>query len=88
MKNKSYDKKIFRLIHMLNRLNSGNLFRTSELAEEFNVTSRTIQRDLELLNMAGFPVIYEDDKYKFMNGFSLQKISVTPAEKFLLNIWV
>jgi gas vesicle protein len=72
---------------MLNRLNSNHFFKTSELAEEFNVTMRTVQRDLELLDMAGFPIIPEDDKYKFMNGFSLQKISVTPTERFLLNIF-
>lgn len=87
MKNKSYDKKMFRLIHMLNKLNSGSLFRTSELADQFNVTVRTVQRDLELLNMAGFPLVYEDERYKFMNGFSLQKINVSPTERFLLNVF-
>lgn len=85
MKNKSYDKKIFRLLHVLQRLNGGDFFKTSELAQEFNVTRRTVQRDLELLNLAGFPIAYENDGYKFIDGFSLQKITVTPAEKFLLS---
>jgi hypothetical protein len=85
MKNKSYDKKIFRLFHALQRLNGGDFFKTSELAREFNVTARTVQRDLELLDSAGFPLVYENDGYRFMDGFSLQKITVTPAERFLLN---
>ena len=85
MKNKSYDKKIFRLIFILNKLNSGKLIKTSELAKEFNVTVRTVQRDFELLNMTGFPLVSSSGGYKFMEGFSLQKIAVTSEEKFLLN---
>lgn len=84
MKNKSYDKKIFRLLHVLQRLNGGQFFKTSELAQEFNVTRRTVQRDLELLDSAGFPLVYENDGYRFMEGFSLQKITVTATERFLL----
>ncbi len=69
----------------MQRLNGGQFFKTSDLAREFNVTRRTIQRDLELLNSAGFPLVYENDSYRFVDGFSLQKITVSPAERFLLN---
>lgn len=87
MKNNSYDKKIFRLIYILNKLNSTTPLKTSDLAREFNVTQRTVQRDLELLNTAGFPLDYSDAGHKFMDGFSLQKIAVTPEERFLLNLF-
>lgn len=84
-KNKDYDKKIFRLIYVLNKLNSNAPLKTAELAEEFSVTRRTVQRDLELLSTAGFPLTYDDNGHKFMDGFSLQKIIVSPQERFLLN---
>lgn len=88
MKNKSYDKKIFRLIHILNLLDSGKQISTQALAEEFNVSFRSIQRDIMLLSTAGFPLIsIERGKHAFMQGFSLKKISVTAEERFLLNIF-
>lgn len=87
MKNSSYDKKIFRLMFILNRLSNRQIVATSELAKEFNVTVRTVQRDLELLSMTGFPLLLEDGTYKFEGGFSLRKISVTPEEKFLLMLF-
>jgi hypothetical protein len=88
MKNKSYDKKIFRLLHVLQRLNGREFVKTSDLAQEFSVTRRTIQRDLVLLESAGFLLDHENDGYQFAEGFSLQKITVTPAEKFLLNSFI
>ncbi|MBU0896722.1 MAG: HTH domain-containing protein, partial [Candidatus Omnitrophica bacterium] len=57
MKNKSYDKKIFRLLFILNKLETRKKVSTSDLAKEFNVSLRTVQRDIELLSMAGFPLI-------------------------------
>lgn len=87
MKNNSYDKKIFRLIYILNKLDGGNDIKTSELATEFNVTQRTVQRDLDLLNTAGFPLVNVDCGHKFMNGFALKKIAVTHEEKFMLNLF-
>lgn len=78
---------MFRLIYILNKLNSGIAIKTVELANEFNVTKRTVQRDLELLNIAGFPLDYSDSGHKFMDGFSLQKIAVSPEERFLINLF-
>ncbi|MCX5706002.1 MAG: HTH domain-containing protein [Candidatus Omnitrophica bacterium] len=87
MKNNSYDKKIFRLLFILNRLANQEIVATTSLAEEFNVTVRTVQRDLELLSMTGFPLSLNNGTYKFEEGFSLRKISVTPEEKFLLMLF-
>jgi len=87
MKNNNYDKKIFRLISILNKLDCGKPVLSSELAKEFNVNIRSIQRDIELLGMSGFPLIPTDKgKYKFMDGFSLRKMKVTNEEASLLTL--
>ncbi len=48
---KEYDKVAKRLAFILQKLNSGERFSTDELAEEFNVDKRTIQRDLNNFNI-------------------------------------
>ena len=87
MKNNSYDKKMFRLMYILNRLSAGAEVTSPNLAKEFNVTVRTVQRDLNLLEATGFPLILENGRYKFAEGFSLKKISVTKDEKFMLMLF-
>lgn len=87
-KNKNYDKKIFRLVSILNKLNGGGKVRSSELAGEFNVSIRSVQRDLDLLNMTGFPLdIPEKGVYSFMPGFSLRKLMLTNEEASLLTFF-
>ena len=86
-KNNSYDKKIFRIFYILNKLNDGCRLKTSDLSKEFNVNVRTIQRDIQLLNTVGFPLISDSRSYKFMEGFTLRKITVSPAEKLLLTLF-
>ena len=86
MKPKSYDKKIFRLWAMLNKLDSGKKVCTTELAKEFNVSIRSIQRDVELLNMVGFPVIScGKGCYAFTEGFSLKRIMISEEDASLLS---
>lgn len=88
MKNKNYDKKIFRLVSILNKLNGGGKVRSSELAEEFNVSIRSVQRDLDLLNLTGFPLdTQEKGIYSFMPGFSLRKLMLTNEEASLLTFF-
>ena len=86
-KTKQYDKKIFRLLYALNKLDRGGKVSTRELSKEFNVSQRTVQRDLELLNMAGFPLAALDDKgqHAFAEGFSLKKLMLTKEEASLLS---
>ena len=87
MKNKNYDKKIFRLISILNKLDRSKTISSSDLAKEFNVSIRSIQRDIELLSMSGFPLLpLEKGRYKFMDGFSLKKMQVTREEASLLSL--
>jgi predicted DNA-binding transcriptional regulator YafY len=87
-KEKDYDKKIVRLMTMLNKLNGGSRILSGESAKEFNVTIRTIQRDIDLLCQTGFPVdMVRKGEYAFMEGFSLKKVMLTNEEASLLSFF-
>ena len=61
---RSYDKRLFRLFYILRKLQlEGAIVKKDELAIEFNVSDKTIQRDIELLKMAGEDIVY-DKEYK------------------------
>lgn len=84
-KAKSYDKKIFRLVFILNKIETNRSVRSSDLAKEFNVTIRSIQRDIETLILTGFPLISsEKGNYSFAEGFSLRKALLTGEQASLL----
>ena len=86
-KDRNYDKKVFRLISILNKLDREGKVYSRELSDEFNVSMRTIQRDLELLNMTGFLLDCPDKGlYKFSDGFSLKKMKLTNEEASLLTV--
>lgn len=85
-KAKHYDKKIFRLVFLLNKLDKGEKISTRLLAQEFNVSQRSVQRDIELLNMTGFPILLlENGRYSFQEGFSLKKMMLSKEEASLLS---
>lgn len=69
MKNKNYDKKFLRLVVIIYRLGTTGRIRTTELAHEFNVTLRTVQRDLDLIQQGGFPLIRTPLGWQFVEGF-------------------
>jgi predicted DNA-binding transcriptional regulator YafY len=80
------DKKIFRLVAILSKLSSGKKVHTSELARDFNVSQRTIQRDICLLNTTGFPITQLDNgRYSFVEGFSLRQAELSVEEASLLS---
>jgi predicted DNA-binding transcriptional regulator YafY len=82
---KQYDSKIFRLMYILNKLDSGSKVLTKDIAQEFNISTRTAQRDLELLNMAQFPLMsVEKGEHAFQQGFSLKKMMLTHEQASLL----
>ena len=74
MKNRTYDKKIFRLMYILNQMNSCGRVRTAELAQEFAITKRTVQRDISLLLEVGFPLVMDGNEHRLVAGFSLRKL--------------
>ncbi|OGW69651.1 MAG: hypothetical protein A2036_01720 [Omnitrophica bacterium GWA2_50_21] len=86
MAHQNYDKKIFRLLHILNRLDAGKNVAIPELAGEFNVSLRSVQRDIKLLNETGFPLVArENGKYSFVEGFSLKKAMLSKEEASILS---
>jgi predicted DNA-binding transcriptional regulator YafY len=82
---KDYDKKVFRLLTILNMLNARKRVVPKGLSVDFNVSLRSIQRDLKLLNESGFP-IYKDStgSYVFVEGFNLGQSRLTEKEWALL----
>ena len=67
-----YDKILTRLTTILSRLNDGEALSVKELAKEFNVSERTIQRDFNE-RLISFPIIQENKKWKMQDGFRLEK---------------
>lgn len=56
---RSYDRKLLRLFFVLNELSTNRAARTKDLAQELNVSVRTMQRDITLLQMTGECIDYD-----------------------------
>ena len=69
-----YDKILTRLTIILSRLNDGEALSVIELAKEFNVSERTIQRDFNE-RLISFPIYQDKKKWKMQKGFRLEKSS-------------
>ncbi|AWP27454.1 MULTISPECIES: YafY family protein [Paenibacillus] len=68
--------KLERLISMIYKLLNHEVLSASTLAEEFQVSPRTIYRDIDVICAAGFPVIsYQGNKGGFgiIDGFKMDK---------------
>ncbi|MDR1942159.1 MAG: WYL domain-containing protein [Endomicrobium sp.] len=79
--------KINRLMYLLNELNGGKI-RLSAVALQLNVAVRTIQRDIIMLEKAGFLIAQlEKGVYAFMEGFSLQKMQLNQKEAAMLALF-
>ena len=73
-KHGQFDKKFFRILTTVRKLAEGENVSSRDLADEFNVSIRTVQRDIELLNMAGFLVVSPEKGYHtFEEGYSLRE---------------
>ena len=79
-----YDKTLHRLTTILSRLNDGEALSIKELADEFNVSTRTVQRDLNE-RLVSYPIYQENKKWKMQSGFKLQK-SHSIEEDIVLDI--
>lgn len=83
----SYDKKLFRLVKMLNLLQEKGKIDTLALAAEFDISRRTAQRDILRLATAGFPVAESENEkgsYSFVDGYSLRQLPLSNKEASLL----
>ena len=76
--------KMSAIIFILNKLDSGEVT-TKGLAEELNVSTKSIQRYIKEIENAEFP-LYNPQKgaYAFSEGFSLQKMLLSDTEAGLL----
>lgn len=76
-----YLKKIDRITSILTHLQSKPLVRAQDLANKFEVSLRTIYRDIKTLENAGIPVVGEAGSgYSLMEGYKLPPIMFTKDE--------
>jgi len=67
-----YDKILTRLSITLARLNDGEALSVKELAQEFNVSTKTIQRDFNE-RLSAFHIYQDGRKWKMQEGFAIEK---------------
>ena len=75
-----HDKIATRLAQILNKLNSGERFSVENLVEEFEVTKRTIQRDLNE-RLSYLPLKKENNLY-FLEEYYLGKLNFGDIKNF------
>lgn len=71
-------KRLSRLVSILTQLQTKRLLTATTLADKFNVSIRTIYRDIAALNQAGVPIVAEDGKgYSLMEGYRIPPVMFT-----------
>lgn len=70
-----------RLISILTLLKSKRLLTATELAQKFNVSVRTIYRDIRKLEEAGIPITTIEGKgYSLMDGYTIAPVQFTEKQ--------
>lgn len=73
--------RIARLTQILTLLQSKRILTAREIAEKFELSTRTIYRDIKTLENSGIPIITIEGKgYSIMDGFNLPPIMFTENE--------
>ncbi len=73
--------RLSRLTSILNLLQANRLTTATKLAEKFEVSVRTIYRDIRALEQAGVPILTEEGKgYKLMPGYTLPPTMLSDEE--------
>jgi len=80
-----YDKTLTRLNTIVARLNEGEALSVKELALEFNVSDRTVQRDFNERLVSLYPIYQEKRRWKMQDGYKIQKAKST-EETIILDI--
>ncbi|WP_373072194.1 helix-turn-helix transcriptional regulator [Sulfurimonas sp.] len=80
-----YDKTLTRLNTIIARLNDGEELSVKELAKEFNVSERTIQRDFNNRLVSLYPIYQDKKKWKMQDGYKIEK-STNNEELIVLDI--
>ncbi|MBX2923807.1 MAG: YafY family transcriptional regulator [Chitinophagaceae bacterium] len=79
--NENDTKRLSRLTAILTQLQTQRLLTATSLADKFNVSIRTIYRDIRALEQAGVPIVTEDGKgYTLMEHYRLPPVTLTESE--------
>lgn len=74
-------KRLSRLTAILIQLQTKRLITATSLADKFEVSVRTIYRDIKALEQAGVPILTEEGKgYSIMDGYRLPPVMFTETE--------
>ena len=74
-------KRLSRLTAILMQLQTKRLITATALANKFNVSVRTIYRDIRALEESGVPVLTEEGKgYTLMEGYRIPPVTFTESE--------
>jgi hypothetical protein len=65
-----YDRKIFRLLKIMKVLKSEGIMYIEDMCNEFNVSPKTVRRDIELWNALGEIIEYDRNKKGYMLAYS------------------
>lgn len=80
--------KIDRLIGILSILLQRDKITSQEVAEKFEVSRRTILRDIESINIAGIPIVSEqgqDGGISIMNGYKIDRTLLSSGDMQAVN---
>jgi len=69
---KDYDRALTRMTDVLRRLNEGETLSIKDLAQEYNVSTRTIQRDIND-RLYSYPIEKVGKKFRFAEGYRVEK---------------
>ncbi|MCC6288795.1 MAG: YafY family transcriptional regulator [Chitinophagaceae bacterium] len=73
--------RLSRLTAILTYLQSKRLVTATAIAKKFNISIRTVYRDIRALESAGVPILTEEGKgYTLMDGYILPPLMLTEAE--------
>ncbi len=80
--------RIYRLLRLITMLQSGRSYTVAQLAEELEVSRRTIFRDMNVLEMAHIPYYYDRDErtYRINHFFFLSPVNLTLSEALAMMV--
>lgn len=67
---RDYDRKIFRLLKIMKVLKSEGVLYVEDMCNEFNVSPKTVRRDVELWNALGEIIEYDRNKKGYVLAYS------------------
>lgn len=73
--------RLVRLTTILTQLQSKRIVTARDIAEKYNVSIRTVYRDIRTLEKSGIPIVTEEGKgYSIMEGYKLAPVMFTEEE--------